>query len=174
MMRGPLMQRLLEDRFRLKVHRETREVPVYFLTVAKEGHKLKASQEGSCGHFDPTDLTVPFQRPVGASPWCVIVPPSKKDGKWVWDVRGMSMEVLAKLMNPGRPVIDRTGLSGTYDIQLEWWDVPPPAAEEATTADNTGASLMNAVTKQLGLRFEAGKGPREFVVIDHIEKPSEN
>jgi len=88
----------------------------------------------------------------------------------------MSMDVLAHLMNPGRPVINRTGLTGTYDIHLEWWDGEPSDSISAPTdaKADAGASLMSAATKQLGLRFEAGKGPQEYLVIDHLERPSGN
>lgn len=169
------MQRLLEDRFHFRAHRESREVSVYIMTVAGDGHKLQATREGSCNHPDTTNTAQSLQDRPGGRPWCVITPPSRQGAKWVWDVQGMSMDVLAKLMNPGRPVLDRTGLTGTYDIHLEWWDdtaSSPPDSD--TPIDPPGASLIGALRKQLGLQLEPGKGPREFLRIDRLERPSEN
>lgn len=84
MMRGPMMQALLEERFQLKTHRETREVPVYLLTVAKGGEKLQPAKEGSCLHLDPSDLSQ-AQPLRGAKP-CVFTMAAKKGPNEVLDV----------------------------------------------------------------------------------------
>jgi len=170
------MQRLLEDRFELKFHREAREVPVYLMTVASGGPKLQRTREGSCNSLDPLDLAQSLRIEPGGTPWCVITPPTKQGQTMRWDVRGMSLNVFSKMINPGLPVIDRTDLTGTFDIHLEWTlegDNPSPAST-ATPTDPPGTSLIAAMRKQLGLRLDRGKGPREFFVIDHLERPSAN
>lgn len=173
MMRGPLMRKLLEERFGLQIHRETRDVPVYLMTIAADGPKMQPTKPGSCKNLDPLDLAQRVDERSGE--WCVVTPPASQGSRIVWDVKGMSMPVLARLMNPGRPVLDRTGLTGTFDIHLEWWkpeSLLPP--EEAPAAASPAAPLLEAMRKQLGLRFEPGRGPREFLVIDHLERPTGN
>jgi uncharacterized protein (TIGR03435 family) len=175
MMRGPMMQKLLQDRFQLKVHRETREVPVFFLTAASGGSKLPPTLEGTCNRLSELDPTWSPVLPAGSKPWCVVTPPSKQESRMIWDVKGMSMEVFSKLINPGRPVIDKTGLSGTYDIHLEWWlDESLSSPETGTGTDSNRVSLIQAIRKQLGLELQPGKGPREFLVIDRLERPTAN
>ena len=96
----------------------------------------------------------------------------------VFDVHGMTLEVFCKLLHPdGLPVINRTGLMGAFDIHLEW----EPDAANSPTPDNGVASdpsphtsAIVATRQQLGLRLDHGKGPQEFLVIDHVEKPSQN
>ncbi len=168
MMRGPMMQALLEDRFRVKVHREAREISGYVMTVDKGGLKLKLTQESSCDRVDPTDLaqTVPAM-PCG-------VPKMSSNGPLrVLDLRGVTLDVYSRLLRPdGRPVIDRTGLTGAYDIHLEW----EPAAANSPDANGGAASdpsphapEIEAMRKQLGLRLDSGKGTREVLVIDRVE-----
>ena len=173
MMRGPMMQKLLEDRFKLRVHREVREVPVYFLTVAPGGPKLPPTAEGACNPLSELDPTWSPVVPPGSKPWCVVTSPVKQGLRMTWDVKGMSMDVFSKLINPGRPVVDKTGLVGTYDIQLEWW-LDDSAADNAAPTDPTRASFIQAIRRQLGLQLQPGKGPREFLVIDRLERPTEN
>ena len=91
-----------------------------------------------------------------------------------WDVKGMSMAVFSKLINPGLPVIDKTGLTGTYDIHLEWWLDEAASSDSGPASDPTRVSFIQAIRKQLGLQLQPGKGPREFLVIDRLEKPTEN
>jgi len=168
-----MMQTLLEDRFHLKIHTETREVPAYLLTVGKGGPKLPATKPGSCKLVDPTARgeTTPSDLP-----YCAVIPPVHTGKHWVWDVRGITMDVLAKRLRVDLPVIDRTGLSGPFDIHLEY------AYEESTSSLPDGLmvtdvpqnSIMMAMQDQLGLRLVRAKGPVEFLVMDHIEKASDN
>jgi bla regulator protein blaR1 len=152
----PLMQKLLADRFQLTIHRDTKELPVYALVVGKNGPKLKESESNSPG-------------------------PQIRMGRGLIDGRGMGMDMLASnLSNPlGRTVIDRTGLKGQYDIKLEFTpegaaDRPGDGPESAPPPDPTGPSLFTALQEQLGLKLESSKGPVEIIIIDRIEKPSEN
>ncbi len=145
-----MFQALLADRFQLQLHRETREVQVYTLVVGKGGSKLKESGPGG----DPAGATF---RPVENG--AIHLATSKGD-----------MEQLIFLLtnNSGldRPVLDRTGLIGTYDYKLDW------AARG--TADAGAPSIFTAVQEQLGLKLEPAKAPVEVLVIDHVEKPDAN
>jgi len=172
MMRGPMMQALLEERFHLRTHRETREVPVYVMTVAKGGPKFQPAKPGSCQPFDASgDLTVHFD----GIP-CAEARVSRKGSITVIDFRGVSLDAFAKDLHPGRPVIDRTGLAGAFDIHLEMEaDAPDSSAPGSGAAsDPPHSSFIVALREQLGLRLDPAKGPSEFLVIDHIERPSEN
>lgn len=84
---------------------------------------------------------------------------------------GVTLAVYAKLLRPGRPVIDRTGLTGAFDISLER---PPTTPSDGAASDPPGTSLITALREQLGLRLEPGKGPVEFLIVDRIERPSGN
>jgi uncharacterized protein (TIGR03435 family) len=101
-----------------------------------------------------------------------------KDGTaWAWDVGGMSMDVFSKFLRiADRPVIDRTGLSGTFDIHLRWSDDDPNASppDGSAASEPANTSIVSAIRKQLGLQLDPGKGPREFRVIDRVERPSGN
>lgn len=150
MMEGPMMQALLEDRFKLKIRRETRDVPVYALTVAPGGHRLNAFKEGSC-------VAMPLRIPVPALPpgqqYCKvrigIQPPAV-------DAQGSTLAEFSRLLDRmlDRPVIDKTGIAGKFNIHLEFGD---------------GATF--AAIEQLGLKLEATEGAREFLVVDHVERP---
>jgi uncharacterized protein (TIGR03435 family) len=177
MMRGPMMQALLEERFQLKTHREAREVPVYIMTLTKGGAKLQPTKEGACNQLDPTDLTQSMRIPPGGKPWCVVPPPVRNGTNWVWDVSGISLDVFSKLLNVGgRPVLDRTGVTGTFDIHLEWGGDDPNASspDGGAASEPPNTSIVSAIRKQLGLQLDSGKGPREFLIIDHVERPSGN
>ena len=151
-MYGPMLQSLLEDRFALKIHKEVRQMPVYTLTVAKNGSKLPATPETSCA-----------PNPCGRGSVRTL------NGNMVVESHGVTIatfaERLVEMLN--QPVIDKTGLTGLFDIHLEF------AAANAAP-DATGASLFTAIQDQLGLKFTSEKGPEEVLVIDHIERPSAN
>jgi uncharacterized protein (TIGR03435 family) len=175
MMRGSMMQRLLEERFLLRVHRETREVPVYIMTVGKEGSKLQASTEDGCDHAPARDFIPTLAVPVGGKPRCgVLTPPVRNGTHFVLDEHGVSVSTFAKLFQiGGLPVIDRTGLTGTFDIHLEW-DFETVSPDSGVASEPPDTSIISSIRKQLGLQLSLGKGPREVIVIDHLEKPSEN
>jgi len=179
MMRGPMMQRLLEDRFQLRVHRETREEPVYALTAAKGGPKLQPAKAGSCAPFDPFDFTRPFNRGPEEIPWCAVARPQRNGSRLVYDARGMSLDLFARLLGGlDRPVIDRTGIAGVFDIHLEYSlgetspPAPPTGGEPADPVSQQ--PIVRAIRQQLGLRLDPAVGPREFLVVDRVERPSEN
>ena len=165
-----MLQALLADRFQLKIHRETRELPVYALLIGKNGSKLEPSRGGDC--WDPTagiPPPTPDARPCGGFRNA----PNEMSGVKV----PMYRFVLNLSRFLGRTVIDKTGLGGAYDITLKW----TPDESQAFLApagqppsDSSGPSIFTAVQEQLGLRLESQKGPVEVLVIDHVEKPSEN
>jgi uncharacterized protein (TIGR03435 family) len=180
MMLGPMLQALLEDRFHLKIRREQKEVPVYALTVAKDGHKLQATKEASCTPFDPAQPPAPPSPGQHAS--CGVVMPGA-DGKLV--TYGQTLAGLCPYFaGPlGRPVIDKTGIVGTFDIHLELSPrdlIPAPPGPQvqtdptATTPTPDPLSSVRFALQKLGLQLESTKGPSEALVIDHVERPSEN
>jgi uncharacterized protein (TIGR03435 family) len=179
MMRGPMMQALLEERFHLKTHREVREVPVYLMTVDKGGPKFRPTKEDSCKPFDFSEalnFTTLNTKPEGEQ--CAVPKVLRKGPVTVIDFRGVTLDVFAKDLHPdGRPVIDRTGLMGAFDIHLELETVAPDSSGPAGGAASDPlphASDVTAIREQLGLRLVPAKGLVEFLVIDHVEKPSEN
>jgi len=178
MMRGPMMQALLEDRFKLKIHREIRNVPVYELTVAKGGPKLQKAQEESCITVDfrkgPPPEPTPGQPPPDL---CGMVRMSNtNDGL---DMHGVTMADLCMQLSVSTEgdVIDKTGLAGVYDVHLE---VSPldlgftPTDNGGTIIIPTDGAAISVAVQKLGLKLERTTGPSEFLVIDSIERPSEN
>lgn len=147
--RLPLMlQSLLAGRFKLTIHRETKELPIYSLVVAKGGPKFKAVDSAS-------GITTNSNR----TRWHVTAK--------------VSMTGLAEFLTDeaGRPVIDNTGLKGAYDLTLDWAVDDSPTVNDSTT----GPSLFTAVQEQLGLKLESAKGPVETIVVDSAERtPTEN
>ena len=171
-----MMQALLADRFRLSLHRETKELPVYELVVAKGGPKLQKSS------FKP-DLK-PGWQPLPPKPGG---PPPKgglfMHGPGELTSTGSELSMLVNILSHAvnRIVIDKTGLQGRYDYTLKWTpDQPfgpgpgPMDANAPPPPDPNGPSLFTALQEQLGLKLESQKGPVEILVIDHVEKPSEN
>lgn len=153
-----MMQSLLADRFQLKAHFETREMPAYELVLAKGGSKLTEDS-------DPTKRRVA----VGGS----MIRATAAPIHILIDVLECAPDV------GGREVIDKTGLSGTYDISLKWTQLQTAAAPgggsgSPPSPSMEGASLFTAIEEQLGLKLVPTKSPGQVVVIDHVEKPSEN
>jgi uncharacterized protein (TIGR03435 family) len=183
-MMGPMLEALLEDRFQLKVHREVREVPVYALTVSKNGPKLRPSKEGSC-----SPRTFPLSPPAPGQNYCGPTPFIKKGTYLTFNVRGASLKEFSKMQDGvmDRPVIDKTGVTGKFDFDLEFApDETVPQAlrifrgadsnvgAAATPQDAVGPSIFTALQEQLGLKLAPAKGPGERLVIDKVESPSGN
>ncbi len=150
-------QTLLADRFKLTLHKETRQLPIFRLLVDKGGPK----------HLLP---------PKGATPDLFT------NGRHV-TCQAASMAFFAKNFLAGQvggPVFDETGIEGKFDFSMNWSpaDIQPgkpiDAGDERSAPDPMAPSIFTALREQLGLRLEAGKGPVEVLVIGHAEKPSEN
>jgi bla regulator protein BlaR1 len=160
----PLLQKLLADRFQLVFHKETKEMPVYELVIGKGGSKLQETKE---------------------SPG-----PQIRFGRGQINGQSMAMELLAnQLANQlGRSVVDKTGLKGGYDVNLTWTPDPSQGGggpfggpggpggggPDGAPPTEAGPSLFTALQEQLGLKLESGKGPVEIMVLDKVQKPSEN
>jgi uncharacterized protein (TIGR03435 family) len=143
----PILQNLLADRFKLKFHHETREITVYAITADnKIQPKLKVKTEGEPSAMNTH--TLPGKSQVVAT--------------------GASMDLFAGYVGNrlGRIVVDKTGLKETYDFTLEWAPDQSP--------DSSAPSLVTALREQLGLRLESQKSPVDILVIDSVDKPTEN
>ena len=181
---GLMLQSLIEDRFQLKVHRETGFFPIYELVVGKGGLKMTLAEDQTPRGSGRASATPPPRLPNG-------LPALTNFGsRWVFTPGGMNFEgkaiPLGRLVNllanvTNRKIVDKTGLAGLYDIKLEWTadnlEAPfTPAVDRAQVAASpTGPSLMTALEEQLGLRLvSASGGPVDVIVIDSVQKPSEN
>jgi uncharacterized protein (TIGR03435 family) len=147
-----LFQRLLQDRFKLAAHWETRDLPVYAMVIAKKGPALQPSKE-------PEGQTGVSQR------------------NGLLTVKGETLAQLADTLTQdlsqeiGRVVVDQTATPGRYDFVLNF----TPATDKALPdADDTGPSIFTAIQEQLGLKLESTKAPVTVLIVDHAEMPSEN
>jgi uncharacterized protein (TIGR03435 family) len=207
-----MMQSLLEDRFQLKAHKETRELPVYNLVVGKDGPKLKASADQTPTAFasGPPTPCDPDAAKFNLPP---LPPPPRGGGPGVLpDLSGMPRGAMFMMMSPtgmtmvtngvpianlvgmlsqqvGRPVFDKTDLKGLFDFKLtfspEGIQNPfgggppgggPPIGGLSTTPNNSADPVPSIFTaiQELGLRLESTKGPVEVLVVDSVQKPTEN
>ncbi len=177
MMEGPMMQTILEDRFNLRLHRETRQGPVYELALGKGSPKLKPLQDGSC---TPVVTGSPLPLLQDGQHLCrnMVSPHGSVD------IEGGTLSTLADLLGMvvDRPVIDKTGITSYFEIHLVFSadeSAPPqPAPADpgapATVRAPDAPGIFHAIQEQLGLRLVPAKGPVDVLVIDHIERPSEN
>jgi uncharacterized protein (TIGR03435 family) len=178
---GPMLQALLEDRFRLQVHREKKDAPVYLLTVAKGGPKLQATTKGTCTVVDYNHPPAPLPPGQPRPRYCGSRSmQGKGGGLMLMNAYGMTMAELAGERLPdfvGRPVLDRTGLDGMFDFQIEFLVELRRAGGDAAAepaAEISGVPIFTALQQQLGLKLESGKAPVSVLVIDRAEKPTEN
>jgi uncharacterized protein (TIGR03435 family) len=165
-----MLQAMLAERFNLKFHREMKQLPVYALTVVKKGSKLKEASGEMIQLKDGTSvknqslLWTPAPLPDG----------TRSDHLIRMFVRDQSMQSLvdslSRLMD--RPVLDRTGLKGTFDITMDY--EKNQDGTDTPGADIMGPAMFTAFQEQLGLKFESTRAPVEVLIIDHVEKPSEN
>jgi uncharacterized protein (TIGR03435 family) len=185
-----MLRSLLEDRFKFRAHTETRQLPVYELTVARGGLKLPEPKEGSC-------VTSPAAQPGGGAP--APPPPPPGAGQSVppmvppcgmafvgispaggrIDGGKLTMEEFLNTLQSalGRPVFDKTQFSGTFDAHLEFTPDEAlaglPPGGPAPRSD-LGVSIFTAIEQQLGLKLQSARGPVEVLVIDSAEKPTPN
>jgi len=156
-----MVQSLIEDRFQLKIHRETREQPIYELVIAKGGSKVKLS--------DDQGPVQPQQR--GDEP-----PPVRRNsltiGRGDFQGEGIQFGIFVNALSQqlGRPIVDKTELKGFYDFRLQW----TPQLGQQPETDSSGPTIFTAIQEQLGLRLESSKGPVDVIVIESVQKPSEN
>ncbi len=143
-----MLQALLADRFGLKVHHETRELPAYRLVVAKDGLRMQKTSADEI--------------------------PGVSFGRGQITARGISVDVLVLMLSglAERTVVDKTGLTGSYDVNLRW--TPDDAVGPSQTSLDSNPSFFTAVQEQLGLKLEPSREPLDTIVVDHVERPSEN
>jgi uncharacterized protein (TIGR03435 family) len=150
-----MLRALLEERFHLKVHRESKNLPVYDLIVSKPGllkqkncaDQCRTSEFGEKG----VDLTI--------------------------DGEAINMTELAGTISMvlNRPVIDKTGAGGTFDVHLQWTPEPGQVGDaDGASFENSSGSIFTALQEKLGLKLEKATGPVDVLVIDHVEKPDAN
>lgn len=149
--RGSMLRPILAERFHLKAHTETRILPVYELIVVQGGPKFKHSADQKSN--DTGTSTQGSDRGIQLT------------------ARNISMASLASSLEGQvhRPVIDKTGLVGNYDVAMKWASDTVPSSET-----NPGPSIYTALQEQLGLKLKPTKGPVDTLVVDHVEMPSEN
>jgi uncharacterized protein (TIGR03435 family) len=168
-----MLQALLEDRFKLALHRETKQLSVYELTLANNDGKLQPSKNDNCAPYSVD--SPPPTAPVPGTIFCGFPRLASSGLNRTLNGAAISIAALAGNLSRGqlhRPIIDKTGLSGRFDVHLEW-AADPPSGIADTDASN-GPSIFTALREQLGLKLQSTKGPVEVLVVDHVEKPSSN
>ena len=162
-----MLRKLLEDRFKLTAHAETREMQVYALVMARRdgrlGPQLRRSQV-DCTSTPPA----PPAANGGGQPPC-----ARRNGPGFTAAVGQPISAFLFFLTGQvqRAVVDRTGLTGTWDIELTF---SPDGFSDPATPQNSGPSLFTALQEQLGLRLEPSSGPVQVLVVDRIERPTEN
>lgn len=177
---GPMLQTLLEERFKVKAHKESKDTDVYALTVTKANRNLKPSDEGSCTPLDLNNL--PKAAPQGGPARKVCGLGGGRLGKgglMIEDWYGVTMaEFVGKALSNevDRPVVDRTELAGRFDVHLEFVHAIAEAGSARVNEGEgpTGPSIFTALTEQLGLKLSRATSPVDVIVIDHAEKLIEN
>lgn len=160
-----MLRQLLTERFHLGFHRQTRDFAIFEVTVGKDGPKLKMS---TLEPDDPSNVTSTVFPAASGGIDHILMPG-----------RNASMAQFASVLQRAildRPVVDRTGLSGRYDFDLEWTpdDTQFGGQLPQGAPDQPRAGLLEAVQQQLGLKITATRGPIETLVIDRVDRPTEN
>ena len=177
-----MLQAMLADRFKLAWHWETRQLPVYALVMIKPGKTgphfvAHAADNSTCVPAQPRPPLQPGEAPPRVPPPC---------GGGLWASAGhlaaeVTMETLAKSLSYyqqiDRPVVDKTGLNGTFDITLDY--VPfarggQPSSDASTSDPSLPSTIFEALQEQLGLKLVSQTGPVDVLVVDHVEEPSPN
>jgi uncharacterized protein (TIGR03435 family) len=173
-----MIQALLADRFKLVLHKESKEAPIYALVVAKSGLKIKElPPEAPAAPSDPKEPKEedkPGAKGMGRG--------GMRMGRGELTGNGIKLSFLAEALSNqvGHKIVDKTGLNGEYDFNLKWTPDESQGpmfkgpADGAPPPDANGPSIFTALQEQLGLKLESQKAPVDLLVIDHAEKASEN
>ena len=180
-MNGPMLQTLLEDRFQLRIRHEAKDVPVYQLVVGRGGPKLTPTTKASCTAVNFSQDAPPEPPKPGEPPFCG---PFRRDKNGGIETFGQTLAGLCRQFSAAvdRDVVDRTGLAGEFDIHLDMSDeelFPWERRTSAAPADppELQPDPLSAITRavqKLGLRLEPAKASADFLVVDHVARPSEN
>ncbi|MEP7353304.1 MAG: TIGR03435 family protein, partial [Acidobacteriota bacterium] len=162
---GLMMRALLADRFGLKVHTELRTMPVFAMTIAKGGSKLKTKGEAE------TTKMLDGVPPPNHSVMFTVVPGTQPITRMMVQDRSLQQVADTLTMFLGRPVVDQTGLRGNFDFTLDYDRNPDEAPPGKQLAD---PSMFPAFQQQLGIKIEATKAPVEVLVIDSVQRPTDN
>jgi uncharacterized protein (TIGR03435 family) len=167
MLMGTLLRTLLEERFKLKIHRATEKAPMYALRVAKDGFKLKPLKDGDC---DDNPDVGPDGRPViapGKQP-CGFMTSGSADGTTRLHLVGFPVSALARRLADitKMHVVDETGITDKFILDLQF------ASEDAAAGASNAPSVFTALDQQLGLKLEKITGERGYIVVDHAERPA--
>jgi uncharacterized protein (TIGR03435 family) len=168
-----MLRSLLEDRFHLKVHRDTEDTPMFAMTVGKGGLKLKPTQPGDCAPYDGSQ---PFD-PNATKPACGNLTMGANGPNVVWKFNDFELRSLAYRLASALDsfVVDRTGVADKFMLRLEFHpDESTPGIHwtperAADTSAPEAPSIFAALEQQVGVRLEKTRGPREYLVIDHVE-----
>ena len=182
-----MLQHLLADRFKLKVHTETRDMPIYALVLARSDGKLGPKLQPAA-----VDCAALRGRGPGGAPPAPLAPGQRPQCGMMMGIGslaagGVPVSVLATTLSPrvGRIIVDRTGLTGPYEFNLDFTPdqlppaggpgpVAPPGAPPLAPVDPNGPSLYTALQEQLGLKLDSQRGPVEVIVIDSVDHPTED
>ena len=171
-----MLQALLADRFRLTLHRATRELPVYDLTPRSAGIKLPPAREANCVSLQPgmTPRSTPGAVDCGYAPLLLSPTGLRMNGRKLH----MADLVRELALTLGRPVMDKTGFTGEFDLNLNYSDdalaKSPDDAGGNRPPSEPNLSIVFAAMQHLGLKLEPAKGPVEVLVVDHAERPAAN
>jgi uncharacterized protein (TIGR03435 family) len=169
---GSMLQSLLEDRFKLKTHRDTEQVDMLALTVAKDGFKLKPMKDGDCEERQPAPGP-PSASAVNGKPMCGSIMMLGNGPNTLWIFGGFSPSSIAGQLSRllGVHVIDRTGITDKFVMRLEFLN-PRVAVDDKADLPGAKPDVSTVLQEEFGLKLEKVKGPRGFIVIDHIERPA--
>jgi uncharacterized protein (TIGR03435 family) len=170
--RQRMLQKILTERFALTFHHETKEMPAFFMTIAKGGSKLK---EYSPDQANPNDVT-DFEGNRATNRFLV------QGDELIGQSVTMANFIGQLSLNLDTPIVDKTGLTGTYDFRFKFfvdysaYAAPPGGTngQPVVVRIDTNGPIIDAIQKNLGLKLEQGKGPVDVIVIDHAERPSGN
>jgi uncharacterized protein (TIGR03435 family) len=177
MLRGPMLQALLEDRFHLRLHHENKFTDVFALTTAKSGARLTPATPGACQEFDRNH---PPPVPAPGQPDPILCGVLRLNPTRGFDIPGATLAALCRQLTAyvEHEIVDQTGIAGTFDVHLDL--TPGDLSYAGATPDPTSpftpgdGRAIAAALEKLGLQMRPARQPAPFLVIDRIERPTEN
>jgi uncharacterized protein (TIGR03435 family) len=171
-----MMRTLFADRFKLVAHREMRDAPIYALVIGKSDRQLGAQLHPSS--TDCAALAADARTRGGTPPPTINgrVSCGMNTNNGYLEANAVTMGVFARRISTiaGRTVVDRTGLTGNFDLTLRWTADASSGGDRVAPTGDDGPTFFTAVQEQLGLKLESQRGPVEFLVIESVEHPIED